>query len=329
MSLHHPHASAPHSSSPRFGRRPGGPPYRGGARLGSRCWRRFREDALARWSAGLLLAILLVCLVGPSVATAVLGWTAERQDVTLGATPPSLAHPFGTDVLGRDLLLRTLCGGRVSLLLSLGAALLSLVIGVLVGSVSGYAGGNLDATVMRTVDILLAMPVLLLIIVLVVVIPPGALAVGPVDGTFVLMFLTLGLMGWLVLARIVRGQVLSLKEREFVVAARATGVPPFTILHRHVIPNTLGPIVVYGTFIVPRIVMGEAFLSFLGLGIQEPRASWGTLLRDGSNAMAVYPWLLVFPGGMICLTLVCMNLVGDGLRDALTSPGGSRDGRDR
>ena len=157
------------------------------------------------------------------------------------------------------------------------------------------------------------------------VIPPANLSVGGIDGSIIMMFGALGLVSWLILARIVRGQVLALKEREFVEAARAIGVPPLTILFRHIVPNTLGPVIVYSTLTIPSVMLSEAFLSFLGLGIREPQASWGTLVNDGANAMVVYPWLLLFPGLTMTLTLFCLNFLGDGLRDAL-DPSARTDG---
>jgi oligopeptide transport system permease protein len=170
---------------------------------------------------------------------------------------------------------------------------------------------------MRFVDVAMSVPYLLLVIVLMAVVPPDAVSFGGLDGSFVLMFAALGLVSWLTLARIVRGQVLSLKEREFVEAARAIGVPPHRIIARHIVPNTLGPVIVYTTLTIPGVMLSEAFLSFLGLGIREPQASWGTLVSDGANAMTLLPWLLIFPAGTMAITLFCMNFLGDGLRDAL------------
>ena len=267
-------------------------------------------------SAGVVAAVVLFCVFGPPLA-GLFGLTYDAQDVGLGAVGPSLSHPFGTDVLGRDLMVRTMLGGRVSLLVAAVATSVSLVVGITYGALSGFAGGRIDAVMMRFVDVMMSLPYLLLVIVLMSVVPPDALRIGDFDGSFVMLFAALGLVSWLMLARIVRGQVLGLKEREFIEAARAVGVHPLTILFRHVVPNTLGPVIVYTTLTIPGVILSEAFLSFLGLGIREPDASWGTLVNDGANAMVVYPWLLAFPGLIMAMTLFCLNFLGDGLRDAL------------
>ena len=285
--------------------------------LWERTWQKLLRDRVSLTCGIILLSIGIFCLLGPPVVHLGWGWTFDLQQVQLGASSPSLAHPFGTDILGRDLLVRCMHGGRVSLLLALLATVVSLGIGVTWGAVAGFTGGRLDAVLMRIVDLMLSMPYLLVVIVLMTIAPSGHVGLGPLDGRFLVMILALGLVGWLLLARIVRGQVISLREREYVLAARATGVHPVLILTRHILPNILGPVVVYTTFAVPGIMMAEAFLSFLGVGIREPFSSWGTLLRDGTNAMSVFPWLLVFPASLMTLTLFCMNLLGDGLRDAL------------
>ncbi|MCB9683289.1 MAG: ABC transporter permease [Alphaproteobacteria bacterium] len=288
-----------------------------GTSLWQDAWKRWRRHRVSVVSAVVLAVVLVACLVGPPIVELVWGWTYAGQDVALGPTAPSLSHPFGTDVLGRDVLVRTMHGGRVSLAVAFVATFVSLVVGVTYGAVSGFVGGRVDATMMRIVDLLLSTPYLLLVIVLMAVIPPSKVSIAGLDGSFVLMFGALGLVSWLVLARIVRGQVLSLKQREFVEAARAIGVRPWTILFRHIVPNTLGPVIVYSTLTIPSVMLSEAFLSFLGLGIREPQASWGTLVNDGANAMVVYPWLLLAPGMTMTVTLFCLNFLGDGLRDAL------------
>ncbi|MCB9764900.1 MAG: ABC transporter permease [Alphaproteobacteria bacterium] len=289
---------------------------RGGS-LWADAWRRWRRHRVSVASAVVLVGVVLFCGPGPLLVEKALGWTYEMQDIRLGATPPALVHPFGTDVLGRDVMVRTMHGGRVSLLVALVATAVSLVVGVSYGAISGYVGGRVDAAMMRLVDLMLSTPYLLLVIVLMAVIPPSDVAIAGMDGSFVLMFAALGLVSWLMLARIVRGQVLALREREFVEAARAIGVHPLRILSRHIVPNTLGPVIVYSTLTIPSVMLSEAFLSFLGLGIREPQASWGTLVNDGANAMVVYPWLILFPGLTMALTLFCLNFLGDGLRDAL------------
>ena len=288
-----------------------------GTSLWADAWRRWKRHKVSVASSVILVGIMLFCALGPGLTYALWGWTYEQQDITLGASAPSWAHPFGTDVLGRDVMVRTMHGGRVSLAVALVATAVSLVVGVIYGAISGYAGGRIDNAMMRIVDLIMSTPYLLLVIVLMAVVPPSSVSFAGLDGTFVLMFAALGLVSWLVLARIVRGLVLSLKEREFVEAARAIGVPPATILFRHIVPNTLGPVIVYSSLTIPSVMLSEAFLSFLGLGIREPQASWGTLVNDGANAMVVYPWLLLAPGLTMTLTLFCLNFLGDGLRDAL------------
>jgi oligopeptide transport system permease protein len=288
-----------------------------GTSLWTDAWRRWRRHKVSVASAVVILVVMLFCFLGPIVVGATWGWTYEAQDIALGPSAPSFAHPFGTDVLGRDVMVRTMHGGRVSLLIAFVATAVSLFVGVTWGATAGYAGGRVDAVMMRIVDLMLSTPYLLLVIVLMAVIPPSSLSFAGMDGSFVMMFAALGLVSWLILARIVRGQVLSLKEREFVEAARAIGVPPHLILFRHIVPNTLGPVIVYSTLTIPGVMLSEAFLSFLGLGIREPQASWGTLVNDGANAMVVYPWLLIGPGALMTLTLFCLNFLGDGLRDAL------------
>jgi len=229
------------------------------------------------------------------------------QDLALGAAAPSAAHPLGTDLLGRDLLARMLYGGRISLLVGLLGMLVSLVIGVGYGAVAGYAGGRTDEWMMRGVDVLYSLPYLFLVILLLVFF----------SRSLVMLFVALGAVQWLTMARIVRGQVLSLRQQTFVEAARALGAGPGTVVFRHLVPNTLGPVLVYATLTVPAVMLQEAFLSFLGLGVQPPGASWGTLVADGAQVMGLFPWLVAFPGLAFSLTLFCFNFLGDGLRDAL------------
>ena len=252
------------------------------------------------------LAIIVAC-VGPWVAAAA-GIDGTTIDARLGATPPSAAHWFGTDTLGRDMLVRVMIGGRIALLVAVVTTTVALVIGVTYGAVAAYAGGAVDEIMMRIVDALYGFPTLVFVIVVMSVLGTRSL---------VALFALIGAISWLTMARIVRGQVLALKHREFVEAARAIGVPAHRIIARHVLPNAAGPVIVYATLALPQVMLTEAFLSFLGLGVQAPLASWGTLVTEGSSQILVYPWLLVAPGVAMGLAVMALNFLGDGLRDAL------------
>ena len=285
--------------------------------------RRLRKNRMAMASAWVLVLLFLFCFVGPWVAELLLGVDPRAQDVLMGASPPSWGHPFGTDLLGRDMLARVMQGGRLSLLVGLAATVVSITIGVFYGAIAGYAGGRIDNLMMRIVDVLYALPYMFLVIILMVLV--RALRERVVLPDFLdwllhptlVLFLALGAVQWLTMARIVRGQVLSLKRREFVAAARTVGVGPWRVLTRHLVPNTLGPVIVYTTLTVPSVILQEAFLSFLGLGVEAPDASWGTLVDVGRRSMAVYPWLLIFPASFLAATIFSLNALGDGLRDAL------------
>lgn len=253
------------------------------------------------------LTLTLLCFVGPLLVSATWGYDYSQQNLAYGAQAPTWSHWFGTDFLGRDLFTRVLFGGQISILVGLLAAAVAATVGTLYGAVSGYIGGRVDALMMRVVDVIYALPYMFLVVVLVTVF----------GKSMPLLFIALGLVGWLTTARIVRGQVLSLREREFVQAAHSFGVGSKDIIIRHLIPNTLGPIVVYFTLTIPAMVLQEAFLSFLGLGVQAPRPSLGALINDGAQHMTVFWWELVFPGGVMALLLFSLNFLGDGVRDAL------------
>jgi oligopeptide transport system permease protein len=270
-------------------------------------WQRLRRNRMAVVCGLIFLFICLLCFLGPLVAKWVAGLDGTMQDPNLGATPPSWKHWLGTDPLGRDLLVRTMNGGRIAIIVGLTATAVALAIGVTWGAIAGYAGGKIDEAMMRFVDVLYTLPSTVFVIVIMAMVESRSI---------VLLFALIGLISWLTMARIVRGQVLSLKNREFVEAARALGVPWHRILFRHIVPNTTGPIIVYTTLAIPAVMLQEAFLSFLGLGVQAPDASWGTLVLEGSKQM-LYPWILIGPGIMMAVTIFSLNFLGDGLRDAL------------
>jgi oligopeptide transport system permease protein len=268
-------------------------------------WRRLKRNRAALAAIAVLAVIALLAIVGPMLSP----YEMDAVDFDAISVPPSAAHWFGTDDLGRDLLTRTLYGGRISLLIGLVATVMSLVVGVTYGAVSGYVGGMVDGAMMRLVEILYSVPFIFLVILLMVLL----------DRSLVLIFVAIGAVEWLDMARIVRGQAISLKQREFVEAARVSGVRGWTMIRRHIIPNALGPVVVYATLTVPRVILTESFLSFLGLGVQPPMASWGSLISEGVdliNPIRIYWWMIVFPGAVLVSTLLALNFLGDGLRDA-------------
>ena len=280
-------------------------------------WRRWRGNRMARVCGAVFLAVAAACYLGPVIAGA-FGLDAIAIDPRLGATPPGAAHWFGTDTLGRDMLVRVMIGGRIAILVALVTTAIAVVIGVTYGGIAAYAGGAVDGVMMRIVDGLYGFPTLVLVIV-----------VMAVTGThsLVALFALIGAISWLTMARITRGQVLALRRREFVEAARALGVPPGRILARHVLPNAAGPVIVYATLALPQVMLTEALLSFLGLGVQAPLASWGTLVTEGSSQIVVYPWLLVFPALAMGVAILALNFVGDGLRDAVDPQSGRQSGR--
>jgi oligopeptide transport system permease protein len=274
-----------------------------GTSLWQDAWVRLRRNRLAVFGLVVMVLLILLALLTPWVAP----YAYDAQDLDLGATPPSVAHWLGTDVFGRDMLTQILYGGRISLAVGFVATAVALLIGVTWGAIAGYAGGKVDAVMMRLVDILYALPFMIFIVLLMVVFGRNVL----------LLFLAIGAVEWLTMARIMRGQVQSLRQQEFVEAAISIGLPTTTIIRRHLVPNALGPIIVYTTLTIPQVMLLEAFLSFLGLGIQPPQTSWGLLISYGAETMEEYPWLLIFPGAALTLTLFSLNFLGDGLRDAL------------
>lgn len=274
-----------------------------GTSLWRDAWHRLAQNRLAVFGGALLALLGLACLFGPFL----LPFTYEEQNLALGASRPSAAHWLGTDTLGRDLLVRLLVGGRISIGVGLCATFVALTIGVVYGAVAGFFGGKTDTIMMRIVDIMYALPFTIFVILLMVFF----------GRNIILLFVAIGAVEWLTMSRIVRGQIMSLKKMEFIEAARSLGISNRRIIFRHMIPNVLGPIIVYTTLTIPAVMLLEAFLSFLGLGVQPPLSSWGVLIKDGAEKMEEYPWLLIFPGTVFSLTLFSLNFLGDGLRDAL------------
>jgi len=274
-----------------------------GSSLWQDAWLRLKKNRAAVAGGIVLITMVLLALLTPLIAP----YGYEAQNLDLGASPPSAAHWLGTDIFGRDLLTQILYGGRISLAVGFIATAVALVIGVTWGAVAGYIGGRIDAAMMRFVDILYALPFMIFIILLMVVFGRNIL----------LLFLAIGAVEWLTMARIMRTQVQALRQQEFVEAAISLGLSPRSIIFRHIVPNAIGPIIVYTTLTIPSVMLLEAFLSFLGLGIQPPQTSWGLLISYGAETMEEYPWLLIFPGLALTVTLFSLNFLGDGLRDAL------------
>ncbi|MBL8630747.1 MAG: ABC transporter permease subunit [Rhodospirillaceae bacterium] len=277
-----------------------------GRSLWQDAWRRLLANRAALISLIILVLVSLACFVLPHF----LPWTYEQIDwERMEATPPSLetGHYLGTDTLGRDLLARALFGGRISLTVGLLATSVALLIGVTVGTIAGFVGGRMDQLLMRFVDFMYTVPLTFFVIILMVLF----------GRNFILMFLAIGCIEWLTMARIVRGQTLTLKNKEFIEAARAVGGSTSNIIARHIVPNVLGVVIVYVTLTIPQVILIESFLSFLGLGIQEPMTSWGMLINEGAAEMESTPRALLVPAGLMTVTLFCFNFLGDGLRDAL------------
>lgn len=281
-----------------------------GTSLWQDAWIKLSKNYLALFGLAIIGLLCVISLLTPWIAP----YGYEQQNLLLGATSPSAEHWLGTDIFGRDMLTRIMYGGRVSLTVGFIATAVALVIGVLWGAVAGFVGGRVDAVMMRIVDIMYALPFMIFIVLLMVVFGRNIL----------LLFLAIGAVEWLTMARIVRGQVMALRKQEFIEAAHSLGLSQWTIIRRHIIPNTLGPVIVYTTLTIPSVMLLEAFLSFLGLGIQPPQSSWGLLINYGVETMEEYPWLLIFPGVTLSLTLFALNFLGDGLRDAL-DPRTSKD----
>jgi len=268
-------------------------------------WRVLKKNKAAATSAWVMIVMGLMVIIGPLVSP----FALDQTDWYQISARPDLAsgHIFGTDNLGRDLFVRVMHGGRVSLMVGLVATMVSVIIGVSYGSISGFIGGKTDAIMMRVVDVLYAMPFLFFVILLMVFF----------GRSIFLIFVAIGAVNWLDIARIVRGQTLNLKGKEFVDAARAGGATTTRIVFKHIVPNLLGLVVVYVALTVPQVILVESFLSFLGLGVQEPMTSWGALVNQGARQMETSPWMLLFPGMFLAATLFCFNFIGDGLRDAL------------
>ncbi len=288
-----------------------GVPEDDGVSLWSDAWRRLSQNRMALASSVVFVVIIYLCVFGPMVFS---GHSGEANNLENAFQKPSFTHWFGTDDLGRDIFVRTLEGGRISLVVGFLATAVSLVIGVVYGSFAGYIGGRTDAFLMRIVDILYSLPFTIFVILLMVLF----------GRNFILLFVAIGFVEWLTMARIVRAQIMALKDTEFVESARALGYGNLRIIFGHLLPNILGPVIIYASLTVPAVMLLEAVLSFLGLGVQPPMSSWGLLIKDGAEKIDVYPWLLIFPALFFSATLFSLNFIGDGLRDAL-DPKSSKD----
>ena len=271
--------------------------------LGRDAWERLCANRMARIGGGLFIGIAILCLIGPFFVP----HSHETTQLAYGAQAPSWTHWFGTDELGRDILVRTLIGGRISIGVGFAATVVALLIGVVYGMIAGYNGGRIEATMMRFVDTLYALPFTIMVILLTVLLGRSIL----------LIFLAIGAVEWLTIARIVRGQTKALRKQTFIDAAIVGGVPTRRILGRHILPNLLSPIIVFTTLTIPAVILLESVISFLGLGVQPPMSSWGMLINEGAVKLDIYPWMLIFPALFFSLTIFAFNFVGDGLRDAL------------
>jgi len=285
-------------------------PAESGTSLSRDAWLRLSKNRLAMICLYVFGAIVAMCLFLPLLP----GHEPNRTHLDERGLSPSFSHLLGTDHLGRDLFERILEGGRVSLMVGFVATAVSIFIGVIYGTIAGYVGGKVDTLMMRVVDVLYALPFIIIVILLTTLF----------GNKLWLIFLAIGLVEWLTMARIVRGQIMSLKNQEFSEAAVSLGLNPWHIMFRHLLPNTIGPIIVYATLTVPAVMLLESVLSFLGLGVQPPHSSWGTLIKEGADRFTGSPWSLIFPAIFFSTTLFCLNFLGDGLRDAF-DPKSSKD----
>lgn len=281
-----------------------------GRSLGRDAWDRLVRNRMAQIGGGLFIVITLLCLIGPALSP----YSFETQDLAYGARPPSAEHWLGTDDLGRDLLVRILVGGQISIGVGFAATLVALVIGVSYGALAGYLGGRAETIMMRFVDAIYALPFTMIVIILTVTFDKKSIF---------LIFMAIGLVEWLTMARIVRGQTRALRKQTYIDAALVTGSSHGRILFRHILPNLLGPVIVYTTLTIPAVILLESILSFLGLGVQPPMSSWGILINEGAEKLDIFPWLLIFPSLFFSLTIFALNFMGDGLRDALDPKEGS------
>lgn len=266
-------------------------------------WQRLKKDKMALFGLIIIIVITLFAIFGPIFSP----YEYDEQNFDLSNKAPTLSHPFGTDIFGRDIFVRVMYGARISLSIGFVASIINLTIGVIYGGISGLAGGRVDNVMMRIVDILYSIPTMIYVILLMVIIGPGLKSI----------FITLGISYWVGMARIVRSEVLRIKQEEFVLAAKVLGTSQRRILFRHILPNAMGPIIVTLTLSIPSAIFTEAFLSFVGLGVSAPMASWGVLVNDAISSLSLYPYQLFFPAAAICITILGFNFLGDGLRDAL------------
>lgn len=272
--------------------------------LGRDAWEHIKRNRMAQIGGVLFITITLMCWIGPWLSS----YSLHQQDLAYGAQSPSAQHWFGTDDLGRDLFVRILIGGRISIGVGFAATFIALVIGVIYGSIAGYVGGKVEDLMMRFVDAVYALPFTMIVIILTVTFDKKSI---------ILIFMAIGAVEWLTMARIVRGQTRALRKLNFIDAAKVYGASHFRILIRHILPNCLGPIIVFTTLMIPSVILLESVLSFLGLGVQPPMSSWGVLINEGAKKIDIYPWQLIFPALFFSITLFALNFIGDGLRDAL------------